>query len=230
MGFMLELQAESRKMLGKQTRRLRQEGLISAVVYGGGTPAEPLTVKAFDFEKVYREAGESSLIQLNVGTTHKSVLVHDLQYDPIKGKPIHIDFYAVRMDHTIEVKVPLKFVGESLAVRDEGGTLIKIMQEVEVEVLPKDLPHELEVDISSLKTFADKIAVSDIKLPEGVTVKADMGETVAVVEAPRSEAELAALEAEEKEAPVVAEVKTEQEAKREEKAKEETEGGEKTEA
>ncbi len=221
MGCMLELQAESRKILGKQTKLLRQEGLIPAVVYGDGMSAESLTVKAVDFEKVYREAGESALIQLRVGNKPRSVLIYDLQHDPLKGKPVHIDFYAVRMDQKIEVKVPLQFVGESPAVRDEGGTLVKIMHEIEIEVLPKDLPHELEVDISQLKTFNDKISVGDIKLPIGVTVKVELGESVAVVEPPRSEEELAALEAETKEAPVVAEVKTEQEVKREGKAKEE---------
>lgn len=232
MNFMLELQAQPRTVLGKQTSRLRKEGVIPAVVYGGGKTVDSLAVKAFDFEKLYREAGESALINLMVGKTNRNVLVHAVQYDPIKGKPIHVDFYAVRMDQKIEIKVPLKFVGESLAVRDEGGTLVKTMHEIEIEVLPKDLPHELEVDLSLLKTFNDKISVVDIKLPHGVTVKADAGETVAVVEAPRTEAELAALEAESKEAPAVAEVKTEQETKREEKAKEEIVGekGEKKEA
>ncbi|MBU6415268.1 50S ribosomal protein L25 [Patescibacteria group bacterium] len=226
---MLELQAQPRNILGKQTSRLRKEGVIPAVVYGEGVAAESLSVKAFDFEKVYREAGESALVTLKVGNTPRSVLVHDVQYEPLRGKPIHIDFYAVRMDQKIEIKVPLRFVGESPAVRDEGGTLVKIMHEIEIEVLPKDLPHELEVDMSLLKSFDDKISVADIKLPQGVAVKADAGETVAVVEAPRSEAELAELEAESKEAPAVAEVKTEQEMKREEKAKEEV-AGEKKEA
>lgn len=226
---MLELQAEPRTVLGKQTSRLRKEGVIPAVVYGEGVFAESLSVKAFDFEKVYREAGESALVTLKVGNVPRSVLVHDVQYEPLRGKPIHIDFYAVRMDQKIEIKVPLKFTGESAAVRDEGGTLVKIMHEIEIEVLPKDLPHELEVDLSLLKSFDDKISVSDIKLPHGVAVKVDTSETIAVVEAPRSEAELAALEAESKEAPAVAEVKTEQEMKREEKVKE-AEGAEKTSA
>jgi large subunit ribosomal protein L25 len=120
------------------------------------------------------------------------------------------------MDKIIRTKVSIEFVGESPAVKNEGGILLKIMQEIEVEALPKDLPHGLRADISKLKTLESKLLIKDIPLPSGVKINIDPEEVVALVEPPRTEEELAALE--EKPLEAVAEVVTEQEVKRVEKA------------
>lgn len=201
---------------------LRQEGVLPAVLYGPGVAAMALSVAKRDFEKVLREAGETSLVSIRVedGKTY-NVLIHDIAKDPMTLEPIHADFYAVRMDKPIEANVPLAFAGESAAVEGEGGILVKVLHELEVRALPKDLPYEIGVDISILKNIGDKIYVGELVLPEGVLASVPADEVVALVEPPRSEAELEDLTKAE-EAPPVVEVKTEREAKAEAKEGEET--------
>lgn len=219
---MRELKAKPRVELGKKTNALRRAGFLPAVIYGEGVKSEPLSILYKDFEKIYKEAGESTLIGLDVDGKPYNVLIHDIRRDPITGKPIHADFYSVRMDKEIKTKVPVEFFGESPAVKNEGGILVKVMQEVEVEALPQNLPHSIRIDITSLAKFEDRILARDMLLPDGVKISVGMEEVVALVEPPRSEDELAKLAEVTEAAPVV--VKTEKEIKAEaEKAKEEAE-------
>ena len=186
---------------------------MPGVVYGEDVKSQPITASLIDFERVLARAGESTLVTLNVEGKKYNVLIHDIAYDALKGNPIHADFYAVRMDKVINATVPLEFVGESSVVKNDGGILVKVMHEIEVEALPQDLPHELRVDLGLLSSLESKILVKDINLPKGVKIMADTDEIIALVEAPRS--------AEVEEVPAVAavvEVKTEQEEKREAKA------------
>lgn len=215
---MPEISAKQRTELGKKSRALRREGMLPAVLYGESVKSTPLSVSARDFEKVLAEAGETSLVTLNVeGQEAHNVLIHDVAKDPLTLKPVHVDFYAVRMDRPIEAKVPLAFAGESPAVQNEGGILVKVLHELEVKALPQDLPHEIAVDTARLEKIGDRIHVRDLVLPAGVTALAPAEEAVALVEPPRSEAELEELTKAEEVAPV-AEVKTEREAKAETKA------------
>lgn len=220
---MPEISAKQRTELGKKTNSLRRRGVLPAVLYGEGLESTPLAVSAKEFEKVLREAGETSLVTLKLesGNTH-NVLIHDVAKDPLTLEPIHADFYAVKMDKPIEAKVPLAFIGESPAVKNEGGILVKVLHELEVKALPKDLPHEIAVDITRLENIVDKIHVGDLVLPAGVAAMVPDMEVVVLVEPPRSEAELEELKKAEAPAPT-ADVKTEREAKVEAKA---AEGGE----
>lgn len=214
---MHQLNAQPRQEKGKKVKQLREKGMIPAVLYGQEMESRPIAVPSMDFERAYREAGESSLVILELEEKPYNVLIHDIARDPIKDTPIHADFYAVRMDKTIRVSVPLAFVNESPAVKNEGGVLIKAVQELEVEALPANLPHELMIDLSLLTALESHLAVKDIAIPPNVKILADPGEVIAVVEAPRSEEELKALE----QVPVfeaTVEVKTEQEIKRAVKA------------
>lgn len=213
---MVELKAKNRDEVGRAVKPLRKEGILPAVVYGEGVKTQSISISGKDFEKAYREAGESTLLTLDVEGKKYNVLIHDIARDPLRGNPIHADFYAVRMDKAIRAQVPVEFIGESPAVKNLGGILVKVMQEIEVEALPKDLPHGLRADLSKLAELEARLTVSDIELPHGVKIIAEMDEVVALVEPPRSEEELAAL----KETPAVeapAEVKTEQEMKKEAK-------------
>lgn len=216
---MIELKAKLRTELGRKTNALRRAGFLPAVVYGEGVLSQSLAVPYKDFDKAYKEAGESTLLALDVDGKKYNVLIHDLAHDPIKGNPIHADFLAVRMDKTIKTKVLLEFVGESPAVKNEGGILVKVLSEVEVEAFPQDLPHELRVDLSPLAVFEARLRIKDVILPKGVKILADQDEIICLVEPPRSEEELAEL----KQAPPAAaepvEIKTEQEVKRAVKAK-----------
>lgn len=225
---MQELKAKVRMELGRGVKELRKKGLMPAVVYGEGLKTKSISLQIKDFEKTHRIAGESALIKLRIedSETKKSeeynVLIHDIASHPLKGHPLHADLYAVRMDKILRTKIPLMFTGESPAVKNEGGVLVKVVHELEIEALPKDLPHELKIDISPLETLEQKLFVKDIQVPPGVKILASAEEVVVLVEAPRSQEELESL----KEAPVAApveEVKTEQEVKKEEKAKQETE-------
>lgn len=219
---MHELTAKLRVERGKKVNALRKAGFLPAVVYGEGTESEPIAVQLRDFEKVYGEAGESSLITLQVeGKKDFNVMINDVSYDPMTSKPIHADFYSVRMDKEIEAKIPLTFIGESPAVKNEGGILVKVAHEIEVRSLPKDLPHEFKVDVTRLEKIGDRLYIRDLIIPAGVRAQSEEDGIVALVEAPRSEKELEALKTEA--APEVAEVKTEGEAKREEKTAKEVE-------
>ena len=180
--------------------KARQSGNIPGVLYGHGM--DPITVEviAKDFDRVYRETGMTSLVTLSVkeGKDHP-VIIREIQQHPIKGHVVHADFYQVRMDEEITANVPLTFEGIAPAVKDLGGVLVRSMDEIEIEALPQDLPHDIVVDISSLDTFDKVIRIEDLKLPEGVKPLQEPEEVVALVQAPRTEQELEALTEEVKE-------------------------------
>lgn len=189
------LQVKAREQAGKNLRTMRKEGSVPAVMYGHGTEAQMFWVQYIDFSKLYAKAGESSIIEITPETGKKvNVIVQDVQVDPISSRFSHIDFFQVRMDEKLETHIPLEFIGEAPAVREMGGVLLKPIEEILVSCLPKDLPHSLAVDLSTLKTFEDHIQVKDMKIPAGVEVLTEMDTTVALVEAPRTEAEMAALD------------------------------------
>lgn len=225
---MTELKAKSRTELGRKVNALRRAGFLPAVLYGEGVSSQSISIPYKDFTKAYKEAGESTLVKLEVDGKPYNVLIHDITHDPIKGYALHADFYAVRMDKEIRTKVPIEFFSESPAVKNEGAVLVKVAQELEVEALPQDLPHELRADLSALAKLEDKIFVKDIVLPKGVKTVADPDEVVAIAETPRTDAELEELA----KAPAVetVEVTTEQEETRAKEAeKEAAEGAEKDE-
>lgn len=190
----LSLKAEPRTLAGRKTYKLRVNDQIPAVVYGSDIKPANITLVAGDFLRALRQAGESTLIDLTVdGGQAMKVLIQDVQRDPVKHDVIHVDFRQVNMNKPIEAKIQLKFVGESMAVKALGGTFVEALGEIEVKCLPGKLVHEIEVDISSLKTFEDAIHVKDIVVPEGMEVLSAPNMTIAIIEAPRSEAEMAAL-------------------------------------
>ncbi|OGY31530.1 MAG: hypothetical protein A3C02_02310 [Candidatus Andersenbacteria bacterium RIFCSPHIGHO2_02_FULL_45_11] len=179
---------------------IRRSGNIPAVLYGHGIDPQNMEVETRAFAKLFTAAGYTTMLTLSVadGKEHP-VFIRDVRLHPIKNTITHIDFYQVRMDEAISANVPLKFVGEAPAVKNMSGIFVRNMDELEVEALPKDLPHDIEVDISLLDTFDAVIHVSDIKLPEGVKTYKEGTEVVALVQPPRSEQEIEALSAEVKE-------------------------------
>ncbi len=158
---MLELRLEKRTSFGKATVALRKAGMIPAELYGHGIPNVHLAVNDRDFEKVYKEAGESTVVNVVIEGAARPVLIYDVEHDPLTDKVLAIDFYQVKMDEKIETAVPLKFVGEAPAVK-EGGILIKAMDEVEVEAFPQDLPEHVDVDLSKLAAIGDSLYVRDL--------------------------------------------------------------------
>jgi len=173
----------------QKPERLRKEGKIPAVFYGRKEASTPVAVIAREFDTVFRAAGESTIITLEGVGEPKEALIHDVDVHPVTGAVRHADFYVIEKGKKLTVDVPLVFVGESPAVKDLGGVLVKVIHELEIEALPKDLPHEITVDISSLVDFEGQVVVGDLALPEGVVATLDGDEVVAMVSEPKEEEE-----------------------------------------
>ncbi len=187
---MLSLKAQLRELKGRKTKKIKEQGLIPAVVYGHGFKPKSIQVLALDFKKVFKEAGESSLINLEIeGGKPIKVLIHDLQRHPLKDNFQHIDFYKIKEGQKIKVETGLKLIGEAPAVKELGGVLFHNLDKVEIECLTEDLIHEIEVDISVLKTFEDIIRVKDLNVPSKVKIIDEAEEMVVQVERPRQEVE-----------------------------------------
>jgi len=192
----LSLNVKTREGAGRHVAsQLRTEGEIPAILYGHGVEPVNVQVKKNIFVKVLAAAGESTLVDLAVDEKAPvKVLIHDLQHDPLGSDVTHIDFYQVNMSEKINAEVELVFEGVSPAVKEQGGSLIKNLSHVEIHCLPADLLHNIIVDVSSLVTFDDVIRVKDLSISDKVEVMDDPERTVAIVEAPRTEEEMAALE------------------------------------
>jgi len=183
---MTKLQASKRE--GKvSAAELRVDGKVPAILYG--PKQEPITVAIpyNDMEKAFKEAGESTLVELHDGETSHDVLIHEVQFDPVTDQIIHVDFYVVERGKKLEVSVPLVFEGLSPAEKNLGGVLVKVMYEIEVESLPRNLPHNIVVDVTTLVDFDSKILVSDLPLSEGVELVTDGDEVVAAISQPQEE-------------------------------------------
>lgn len=196
--------AKKRAVTGKAVSKLRKSGQLPAVVYGHNTEVTSLQIDSREFVKVFKKAGESTLVNLDIEGKKQPVIIHDVQNHYLTGNPVHVDFFAVNMNEKLTATVQLHFVGESPAVKTLGGVLAKNLSEIEVECLPVDLPSHIEVDISTLVNFEDMIRVKDLKVSDKVEIKAGEDEMIATVTAPRSEAEMAALDEKPVEADVTA--------------------------
>ncbi len=186
----IELQAKPRAIVSPA--KLRKEGQIPAIIYGNKVPTENLSVPYAEFEKVFRKAGESSIISVVIDGKPRNVLIQDVQRHYLNGKFQHIDFYAVSMTEKLTATVPIHFVGVSKAVKENAGILLELLKEVQVECLPGDLPQNIEVDISALKTFTDSIHVKDLNVSDKVTILAEPDAVVVKADPPRDvEKELA---------------------------------------
>ncbi|MDR3581797.1 MAG: 50S ribosomal protein L25 [Candidatus Pacebacteria bacterium] len=173
----IHLAVQPRTIIGKQVKSLRNEGLIPAELYGHGTKNEHLTVSAKEFNKVFKTAGSSTMVMLDLGKEKKSAMIHDIYRDSVKGDIMHVDFYQVRMDEKITARVPIEFVGESPAVKEKNAVINHSLSEVEVEAFPQDIPHAIVVDLGVLTDFDQSIYVKDLAVPKGVEIQVE-GDTV----------------------------------------------------
>lgn len=174
-----------------ESRRL---GKIPAIVYGKNFKNISVVIDKIQFDRIFKEAGTSNLIEMIVGGEKFKTLIHDFQLDPITGKILHVDFLKVNMKEKIHAEIPLVFSGDSNAVISLEGSLITPVDHIEIECLPANLPSEIAVDVTILDDFEKNIKISDLNIPDGVEVLSDVEEIVAFVQAPRSEEELASLE------------------------------------
>ncbi|MEA3296054.1 MAG: 50S ribosomal protein L25 [Patescibacteria group bacterium] len=185
---MLELQAKIRDKKQKP-EAIRKQGFLPAVLYGTGTENLSLQIEQKEFEKIYKKAGTSSFVTLKIGADKDFfVLINEIQKHVITGDTIHADFFQPNLKKEIHAKIPLEFIGEALAEK-EGGILTKSIHEVEIKVLPKELPHSIEVDISALKTLEDNIAIKDLVIPKTAEILKDPDDIVVSVSKPKEEVE-----------------------------------------
>ncbi|MEK7160214.1 MAG: 50S ribosomal protein L25 [Patescibacteria group bacterium] len=196
-----KLKVEKRKVLGKQVKKLRRDGIIPANVYGKNIKSESVQVKADELEKVYKETGETGLVDLEFAGKSIPVLIHNVQKN-FRGKVLHTDFFQVNLKEKVKAMVPLEIVGEPKAVIDKIGLLMNILSDVEVEALPEELPEKIDVNVAHLANIDDQITVADLKAPAGVEVLTDasqvvskIGELVTKEAAEEAAAEAAAAEA-----------------------------------
>jgi len=188
---MVLLSAKKRNETRKKLKYLRKKDLVPAVLYGPKVKNLNLALDLKEFEKAYKEAGESSLVDLKVGGENEKflVLIHDIQIDPVSGKIVHVDLFQPSLKEETEVTVPIVVEGSSPAVKNMEGTLVKNISEVEIKALPQKLPKEIRVNIDGLATFDDYIRVKDLQLPEGVKVLKDPEEILILVSPPEEEEE-----------------------------------------
>jgi large subunit ribosomal protein L25 len=182
---MITLNVEKRD-IKESLSEIRKAGKMPAVFYGKKETSTPIMLPLAIFEKTLKDAGESTILHLDGKDIDVDVLIHDVDLDPVTDKPRHADFYAIEKGKKLEISVPLEFIGVAPALK-LGAILVKVMHEIEIEALPKDLPHKLEVDISTLAAFDDVVTAVDIKLPLGVSLKIKPEEVIASVYEPKEE-------------------------------------------
>ncbi|MFZ5392347.1 MAG: 50S ribosomal protein L25 [Patescibacteria group bacterium] len=191
------LKAKLRDIVQEKVKKIRRDGWLPLVVYGQKKDNVNLMVNFNEFVKVYRAAGNNSIVELDVeGKEKENVLLVEIDYHPLTDLPRHADALRVNMLEKISTAVPINFIGVSKAVKDLGGTFIANISSFDVTCLPADLPKVIEVDISSLNTFEDMIYVKDVVVSDKVKIERELDDVVAKVAEPRSAEELAELDKE----------------------------------
>ena len=173
-----KLTVEKRNVTGKKVKKLRREGILPANIYGKDIKSLSVQVPQKEFEKVFKEVGETGLVDVHLNGELKPSLIHNVQMDYLHNLPLHADFFQVNLKEKVKTMVPIKTSGEPKAVSDKLGLLLQPLSEVEVEALPADLPEFIEVNVESLADVNDQMAVSDIKAPTGVTILTDSSQIV----------------------------------------------------
>lgn len=174
----------------QKIKSIIEDGNIPAVFYGPKEDATSIFISKKEFIKAFRDAGESTIVDIETPNgKKKSVLIHDVQFDPVITTPIHVDFYVVEAGKEVEVNVPLEFVGVSPAIKELGGSLVKVIHELAVKGKPADLPHSIEVDISVLDGLDSNISAGDINLPKGISISHSADDIVASISVAKEEEE-----------------------------------------
>lgn len=174
----LQAKVEPRKVLGKQVKKLRKEGILPANIYGKDIKSKAVQIPLKEFEKVLKEAGETQVVDITFDSTTYPVLIHNVQYEPRTNATLHADFYKVDLKEKIKATVPVEAVGEAKAVAEKLGLLLQTLSEVEVEALPTEIPEKIAVEVSGLSAIDQQITVADLKVPAGVAITADPSQVV----------------------------------------------------
>lgn len=213
-----QLIVEKRKIKGRKVKKLRKEGILPANIYGRKTKSLAVQTSLKEAEKVFAQVGETGLVELTVKGEKqpRPVLLHNPQYDPVSNQLIHLDFYQVDLSEKVTATVPIEVSGEAPAVEKGEGILVMVMDEVEVEALPTDLPEKFVVDVSSLEKVDDAITIADLKTGKEVEIKAAPDQVVVKIEPPTKEEEAPPPAEEEEKEEEAAEKKEEKEEEKKE--------------
>ncbi len=209
----MDLQVQKRDTLGRGVKALREQGLIPGELYGKGMENLHVAIPAKDFKKVFKQAGENTVVTVLLNEKKYPVMIHDVSYDRLTDEVASVDLHQIRMDEKLRVAVPIEFIGMAPAVKEKGGVLVKPLQEIEVEALPLDIPHTLTADVSTILDIGQSVQVKDLAIPKGVRVLVDADAVVATVTAKVTEEEELAMQ----QAAGVETVKVESEEKKEER-------------
>ncbi|HOE13537.1 MAG TPA: 50S ribosomal protein L25 [Candidatus Saccharicenans sp.] len=183
------IKAETRKEVGKNAAgRLRRQGLVPAILYGGKTASQPLTLKKKDILEILKsQTGENTIFRVTIDSQEKDVMLKDIQINPVTDELTHVDLIEISMDKPVRVAVPVELVGEPVGVKVEGGVADFVLRELEVECLPREIPEAIKIDISNLHIH-QSIKVQNLDLPAGVRVYADPNAAIVVISSVAEEA------------------------------------------
>jgi len=186
----IQIKAVERKLKGRKVKRLRKEGVLPANIFGKKVKSTAIKIALADFEKVYKEVGETGIVEIVLGKTKRPVLIHNIQVDPASDIPIHVDFLQIDLKEKVTAQVPVELVGESPAEKQALGTVVLHLDEIEVEALPKDLLEKFEVNIGNLTEVDQAVFVKDLSFDKKkVEVKMGGDEIIVKVEPLRKEEE-----------------------------------------
>lgn len=205
----MELQTYTRTELGRKAKKIRAQGRIPAELFGSGIENKHLSVPAKEFKKLYDAAGENTVITLVIDEKERvSALISEVQQNGLSQSIIAIDFRAVRRDEKIQVAVPISYAGTDMAAKN-GFIIVKILDEIEIEALPQEIPHEFVVDITPLENPGQSIEVKDVAVPKGVKIK--IPEDTVIVTVTEKEKEIITETPQEEEKPTESETSEEKE-------------------
>ena len=185
----LVIKAEIRKEVGKNAAgRLRRQGLVPAILYGGKGASQPLTLKKKDILEILKsQTGENTIFRVTIDSEEKDVMLKDIQINPVTDELTHVDLIEISMDKPVRVSVPVELVGEPVGVKVEGGVADFLLRELEVECLPREIPEAIKIDISNLHIH-QSFKVQNLDLPAGVKVYADPNAAMVVISSVAEEA------------------------------------------
>jgi len=184
-----KLEVGKRVAYGRKVKSLRRQLIIPANLFGAGITSQAVQVSESIFQKIYAEAGETSVVDVQIAGESKSVpvLIHQLQRHPVTGKVIHVDFLQVDLKKKITTSIPVELSGEAPAVKNAGGVLVQALNEIEIEALPTDIPESLIVDVSNLTEIGQALILKDVSLPSQVTLLTDIESTLVTIQEPAPE-------------------------------------------
>lgn len=187
-----KLKVEKRVLFGHKVKALRRDGVVPGNVFGRDVKSLAIQLPAKKFLSVFEEVGETGLIDLEVDSEVRPVIVSNVQYHPVSDLPLHVDLRQVNLKEKIQAPVPVEITGESPAEKSGTGILVQQITEVEVEALPTDLPEAIVVDITKLENVDDAILVRDLMVDKSkVSILTDEENIVVKIEPPAKEEEIA---------------------------------------